>query len=63
MISDLGDVFGCLAQALEDVRCTGQVAGPEVVERLWISANILFLRNICKHLHLKLSVYRPRLDH
>lgn len=63
MCSDLGDVLGCLAQALEDVDCAGQVAGPKVVECLGISSSELFLRNIFDHPHLKLSVYGPGLDH
>lgn len=61
--SDLGDVFRCLSQALKEVHLGGQVAVPEVIERLGVSADELFLRNVCHQLHLKLSVYRPGLDH
>lgn len=63
MCSDLGDVFRCLSQALKEVHLGGQVAVPEVMERLGVSTDELFLRNVCHQLHLKLSVYRPGLDH
>ncbi|KAG1941231.1 protein NLRC3 [Pimephales promelas] len=46
MCSELGYVLGRLAQALEDVDCAGQVAGPKVVECLGISSGELFLRNV-----------------
>lgn len=63
MRSDLGDFFRCLSQALKEVHLGGQVAVPEVIERLRISTGELFLRNVCHQLHLKLCVYRPGLDH
>ncbi len=61
--SDLGDVFRCLSQNLKEVDLCGQVAGPEVMERLRISTDELLLRDFSHQLHLKLSVYRPGLDH
>lgn len=61
--SDLGNVLGCLAQDLKDVQNTWKVAGPKILKCLSISPGKLFLRNVCNHLHLKLSVYRPGLDH
>ncbi len=61
--SDLGDVFRCLSQNLKEVDLCGQVAGPEVMECLRISTDELLLRDFSHQLHLKLSVYRPGLDH
>lgn len=62
-MTDLGNVLGSLAQALKDVHCAGQVVGPKMLKCLCISSGKLFLRNVCNHLHLKLSVYRPGLNH
>ncbi len=63
MRSDLGNVFRCLSQNLKEVDLCGQVVGPEVMERLRISIDELLLRDFSHQLHLKLSVYRPGLDH